>query len=63
MTRLENHSQATSKGSDETVCMRRLIWVFAGRTNHIVGNLMSRRDDARGSWRLAEVVTRRDVML
>ena len=45
--------------------MRRLIWVFAGRSYHIVENLMSRlicgrlfsrRDDARGIWRLAQVV-------
>ena len=30
--------QATSKGSDQTARMRRLIWGFAGRTYHIVGN-------------------------
>ena len=29
-----------SKGSDQTARMRRLIWGFAGRTRHIVGNLM-----------------------
>ena len=34
--------QATSKGSDQTVHMRRLIWGFAGPTYYIVGNLMSR---------------------
>ena len=34
--------QATSKGSDQTTRKRRLIWGFAGRTYHIVGNLMSR---------------------
>ena len=34
--------QATSKGSGQTVRMHRLIWAFAGRTYHIVGNLMSR---------------------
>ena len=28
--------QATSKGSDQTARMRRLIWGFAGRTYHIV---------------------------
>ena len=33
-------SQATSKGSDQTARMRRLICGFAGRTYHIVGNLM-----------------------
>ena len=27
--------------SDQTASMRRLVWVFAGRTYHIVGNLMS----------------------
>ena len=32
----------TSKGSDQTARMRRLVWAFAGRTYHIVGNLMSR---------------------
>ena len=32
--------QATSKGSDQTARMRRLIWGFAGRAYHIVGNLM-----------------------
>ena len=30
----------TSKGSDQTVCMCRLIWGIAGSTNHNVGNLM-----------------------
>ena len=30
----------TSKGSDQTARMRRLICSFAGRTYHIVGNLM-----------------------
>ena len=34
--------QATSEGSDQTARMRRLIWGFAGRTYHIVGNLMPR---------------------
>ena len=34
--------QATSKGSDQTPRMRRLVWAFDGRTYHIVGNLMSR---------------------
>ena len=48
-------------------CMRRLFWVFAGRTYHIlleifapgsfVAVFFQRRDDARGSWRLAQVVT------
>ena len=32
----------TRKGSDQTAHMRRLIWDFAGRTYHIVGNLMLR---------------------
>ena len=32
--------QATCKGSDQTARMRRLIWGFAGRTNHIAGNPM-----------------------
>ena len=32
----------TSKGSDQTAHMRRLIWGFAGRTYHSVGNLLSR---------------------
>ena len=30
----------TSRGSDQTARMRRLIWGFAGCTYHIVGNLM-----------------------
>ena len=30
----------TSKGSDQTARISRLIWGFAGRTYHIVGNLM-----------------------
>ena len=34
--------QATSKDSDQTAHMRRLILGFAGRTYHIVGNLMLR---------------------
>ena len=34
--------QATSKGSDQTAHMRRLIWGFADHTYHIVGNIMSR---------------------
>ena len=33
--------QATSKGPDQNARLRRLIWGFAGRTYHIVGNLMS----------------------
>ena len=33
--------QTTSKGSDQTARMRRLICGFAGLTYHIVGNLMS----------------------
>ena len=37
---LSLETQATSKGSDQTVRMRRLVWGFAGRTYHIVGNLM-----------------------
>ena len=43
--------QATSKGSDQTVRMRRLIWGFAGRIYHIVGNPMPRLnyDVASGS--------------
>ena len=32
--------QGTSKGSDQTARMRRLILGFVGRTYHIVGNLM-----------------------
>ena len=42
---LAQHSlniQVTSKGSDQTAHMPRLIWGFAGRTYLIVGNLMSR---------------------
>ena len=35
-------SPATSKDSDQTARMRRLIWGFAGRTYHIVGNLIRR---------------------
>ena len=34
------HIQATSKGSDQTARMRRLVLAFAGRIYHIVGNLM-----------------------
>ena len=34
--------QATSKCSDQTAHMRRLVWAFVGRTYHIVGSLMSR---------------------
>ena len=34
------NTQATSKGSDQTARTRRLIWGFAGRTYHIVGNIM-----------------------
>ena len=34
--------KATSKGSDQTAHMRRLIWGITGRTYHIVGNLMLR---------------------
>ena len=30
------------QGSDQTARMRRKIWGFAGRTYHIVGNLMPR---------------------
>ena len=44
--------QATSKGSDQTARTRRLIWGFAGRTYHIVGNLMSRLNFYfwKGEW-------------
>ena len=35
-------AQVTSKGSDQTARMRRLVWAFTGRTYHIVGNLVSR---------------------
>ena len=34
--------RATCKGSDQTAHMRRLLRGFAGRTYHIVGNIMSR---------------------
>ena len=34
--------QATSIGSDQSAHMRRLIWAFAGRTYHVVGNIMLR---------------------
>ena len=34
------NTQATSKGSDQPARMCRLIGGFAGRTYHIVGNLM-----------------------
>ena len=34
----------TSKGSDQTAHMRRLIGAFAGRKYHIVGNPMSYYD-------------------
>ena len=34
------NTQATSKGSDHTARMYRLIWSFVGRTYHTVGNLM-----------------------
>ena len=34
--------EATSVVNDQTAHMHRLIWGFAGRTYHIVGNLMSR---------------------
>ena len=34
------NSDATSKGSDQSVIMRRLVWANAGRTYQIVGNLM-----------------------
>ena len=36
------NSKWQSKGSDQTARMRRLVRAFAGRTYHIVGNLMSR---------------------
>ena len=34
--------QGTSKCSDQTARMHRMVWAFAGRTHHIVGNLMLR---------------------
>ena len=40
LTIIFKNIQATSKGSDQTARMRRLIWGFAGCTYHIVGNLM-----------------------
>ena len=42
----------TSKGSDQTVRMRRLIRGFAGHTYLIVGNLMSRLNFVLGAhWK------------
>ena len=35
-----NFVQADSADSDQTVWMPRLIWVFAGRTDHFVGFVM-----------------------
>ena len=32
--------KVTSKGSDQSAHMRRLVWAFAGRKYHIVGNIM-----------------------
>ena len=32
----------TSKGSDQTACIGRLVLAYAGHTYHIVGNLMLR---------------------
>ena len=37
---IDSYIQATSQGSGQTACMRRLISGFAGCTYHIVGNLM-----------------------
>ena len=34
--------EVTSKSSDQTACMRMLIWGFVVRTYHSVGNLTSR---------------------
>ena len=51
--------QVTSKGYDQTGHMRRLIWGFAGRTYHTVGNPMPRlmylscilkKKKTHGSW-------------
>ena len=44
LTLIENSSDKHSSNPsyNRTVCMRRLIWGFAGRTYLIVGNLMSR---------------------
>ena len=39
--RISSNIQATSKASDQTVHMRRMIWAFADCTYHIVGNLVS----------------------
>ena len=47
--------KATSKGSHQTARMRRLVWAFAGRTYHIVGNLMSPLI-YRGSYMSAHVL-------
>ena len=41
LTQESYYIQATSKCSEQTVLMRRLVWEFAGCTYHIVGNLMS----------------------
>ena len=37
--------QASSKGYGHSVRMRRLVWVFAGRTYQIVGNIMLRLEE------------------
>ena len=52
--------QVTSKGSDQTAHMRRLISGFAGCTYHIVGNLMLRLNYVKGPfmrfWYLWQII-------
>ena len=38
----DQNIQATSKGYNQTACLCRLMWGFAGRTYNIVGNRISR---------------------
>ena len=49
--RKSKNIQAISKGSDQTAHMRRLIWGSAGRTYHIVGNLMRQLICAKDSYK------------
>ena len=42
-------SKTSSRGSDQTARMRRLVLDFAGRTCHVVGNLKNERYTTAGN--------------
>ena len=51
--RMNIQATTCSKDSDQTARMRRLIWGFAGRTDHIVENFMK---SYKGKWNIKKII-------